>query len=307
MRIIHSLSELNQIKRRVCVAIGFFDGVHLGHQQIIRQTMNDARQHEALGLIVTFDCHPNSVVAPDRTPALIYPLSRKLQVIESFGVDVALLIHFDKEFSEQSGEAFIRSLASGAGHIRSICVGANFVFGYRRSGDVELLRRLGEELHFAVHGLSAVSLDGKPVSSTRIRQAITGGEFDCADQMLGRTYSLVGKVGRGEQLGRQLGFPTANLDVSGLALPPNGVYAAQAIAGGSVHRAVVNIGWRPTVQSTVPQLRVEAHLLDFKADLYGQELELLFVDKLRDEKKFASLEDLRQQISQDIQQAILRF
>jgi len=307
VRTIHALSELSPGRQRVCLAIGFFDGVHLGHQQIIRQTTSDARQNEAVGLIVTFDCHPSSVVAPERAPALIYPLSRKLQVIESLGVDTTLLIHFDREFSGQSGETFVRCLARDAGQIRSICVGSNFVFGHRRSGNVDLLRQLGAELKFTVHGLAAVALDGKPVSSTRIRQAITAGEFDAAGQMLGRSYSLVGKVYRGDQLGRQLGFPTANLDVSGLALPPSVVYAAQAILGGTFHRAVVNIGTRPTLQSPVPQLRVEAHLLDFKAELYGQELELLFVDKLRDEKKFPSLEDLRRQISRDIQDSRLRF
>jgi len=307
VRIIHSLSELGPARHRVCLAIGFFDGVHLGHQQIIRQTTNDAHQHEALGLIVTFDCHPNSVVAPDRTPALIYPLDRKLQVIESLGVDTTLLIHFDEEFSQQSGEGFIRALARDAGQIRSICVGSNFVFGHRRSGNVDLLRKLGTELNFTVHGLAAVALDGKAVSSTRIRQAIAEGEFDGAGQMLGRSYCLVGKVQAGDQLGRKLGYPTANLDVRGLVLPPGGVYAAHAKAGGTIHRAVVNIGPRPTLQNPLPQLRVEAHLLDFKGDLYGEEMELVFVDKLREERKFPSLEELRQQINRDIQEAVLRF
>ena len=307
VKIIRALSELSQARRRVCVAIGFFDGVHLGHQQIIHQTTNDARQHEAVALIVTFDCHPNSVVAPDRTPALIYPLRRKLQVIESLGVDATLLIHFDQEFSRQSGDNFIQTLYHEAGQIRSICVGANFVFGHRRSGNVELLRKLGAELNFVVHGLAAVALDGKAVSSTRIRQAILEGELDTAGQMLGRGYSLVGNVKRGDQLGQQLGFPTANLEVSGLVLPPGGVYAAQAKVDNSFHRAVVNIGSRPTLKSPEPELRVEAHLLDFKGDLYGQELELVFVEKLRDEQKFPSLEALRQQISRDIHEATQRF
>jgi riboflavin kinase/FMN adenylyltransferase len=289
------------------MAIGFFDGVHLGHQQIIRQTTTDARQHEALPLIVTFDRHPNSVVAPDRAPALIYPLGQKLQVIESLGVDAVLLIHFDKEFSKRCGEEFVRTLAKEAGHIRSICVGANFLFGHKRSGNVELLRKLGIELGFNVHGLAAVALDGKAVSSTRIRQAISVGDLDAAGQMLGRGYSLVGRVVPGDKLGRQLGFPTANLEISGLVLPPGGVYTAQARTGGVFHRAVVNIGLRPTLQSAQPKIRVEAHLLDFADDLYGQDMELVFVEKLRDEKKFPTLEDLRNQIARDILHAQLRF
>ena len=307
MKTIHSLGELGHTRRKVCLAIGFFDGVHLGHQQIIRQTTTDARQHEALSLIVTFDRHPNSVVAPERAPALIYPLAQKLQVIESLGVDTALLVHFDKEFSQISGEAFIRSLARDTGQLRSICVGANFVFGHKRSGNVELLRKLGGELGFAVHGLAAVALDGKAVSSTRIREAIVAGNLDEAGQMLGRGYSLFGKVMHGDELGRQLGFPTANLDVSGLVLPPSGVYAAQARVGRVFHRAVVNIGSRPTLQSAKPQLRVEAHLLDFTGDLYGRDLEIVFVEKLREEKKFPSLADLRTQIARDILDAQLKF
>jgi riboflavin kinase / FMN adenylyltransferase len=307
LKIVHRLSDLSQPRRRVCLAIGFFDGVHLGHQQIIRQTTSDARQHEALSLIVSFDCHPASVVAPDRAPLLIYPLEQKLQVIRSLGVDTALLIHFDEEFSRLGGEAFIRALAREAGQVRSICVGANFVFGHKRSGNVELLRRLGTEVGFAVHGLAAVALDGKAVSSTRIRQAIAAGNLDAAGQMLGRAYSLVGKVIQGDQLGRQLGFPTANLDVAGLMLPPAGVYAAQARVGDHLHRAVANIGTRPSVQSAQPQLRVEAHLLDFTGDLYHQDLELVLLDKLRDEKKFPSLDALRNQIARDILDAQLRF
>jgi riboflavin kinase / FMN adenylyltransferase len=307
MKIIHTLSELQAQGRKVCLAIGFFDGVHLGHQQIIRQTTTDARQHEALALILTFDKHPNTVIAPDRAPALIYPLEQKLRVIESLEADVTLVVHFDKAFSERGGEEFVRTLAGEAGPIRSICVGANFTFGHKRSGNVELLRRLGAELKFTVHGQAAVALDGKAVSSTRIRQAISAGNLDAASQMLGRAYSLVGPVVRGDQLGRKLGFPTANLDVTGLVLPPSGVYVAQVKASGSLHRAVVNIGSRPTLQSPQPQLRVEAHLLEFNGDLYGKTLELIFVEKLRDEKKFPSLDELREQIARDISKAQSKF
>lgn len=170
------------------MAIGFFDGVHLGHQQIIRQTIADARRREGQALVLTFDCHPNTVVAPARVPPLIYPLSQKLRAIESLGIDTLLLIHFDKGFSAQSGEAFVRNLAGDLGNLRSLCVGANFAFGARRSGNVELLKRLGQELRFQVHGMAAVSLDGRAVSSTRIREAIAAGRLDRASQMLGRAY-----------------------------------------------------------------------------------------------------------------------
>jgi riboflavin kinase/FMN adenylyltransferase len=307
MRVIHAADELKPAGRKVCLAIGFFDGVHLGHQQIIRQTITDARQHEAIALVVTFDRHPNTVVAPSRVPPLIYSLPRKLRTIESLGADTLLLIHFDKAFSEQTGEGFIRALARDLGHVQSLCVGANFVFGHKRGGNVDLLKKLGAELKFTVHGMAAVSLDGRAVSSTRIREAIRAGDLDGVSQMLGRAYSLAGTVVRGDGLGHQIGFPTANLDVTGLALPPHGVYAVLVEVGGKTHRAVLNIGLRPTLQNPNPQLQVEAHLIDFAGDLYGQELEVAFVDKLRAEAKFPSLAELRQQIARDILDAQKRF
>ncbi len=307
MKLIHNANELSPGNRKVCLAIGVFDGVHLGHQQIIRQTVADARRHEALAVVVTFDKHPSFIVAPDRVPPLIYSHPQKLRAIESLGADALLEIHFDKAFSEQSGDTFIRQLASGFGHIQSICVGADFVFGHKRSGNVELLKKLGTELGFTVHGVSAVSLDGQPVSSTRIREAIRAGDFDAASQMLGRAYSFAGKIVHGDQIGHKLGFPTANLDVTGLLLPPNGVYAVRATVGGKSCRAVLNIGHRPTINQSAPQLRVEVHLLDFSGDIYGQEMEVTFAAKLRDEKKFSSTDALREQIAKDIAEARRRF
>jgi riboflavin kinase/FMN adenylyltransferase len=307
MKLIRSAKNLGNDSRKVCLAIGVFDGVHLGHQQIIRQTINDARQHEAVALIVTFDKHPNAIVAPDHVPSLIYSPAQKNRAIEALGADALLEIPFDSEFSQQTGETFVRSLARDLGKIQSICVGADFVFGFKRSGDVPLLRRLGDELHFQVHGLAAVALDGQTVSSTRIRDTIRTGDFDAVSQMLGRAYSIAGPVIRGDQLGHKLGFPTANLDTTGMLLPPNGVYAAHARVGDKTHRAVLNIGLRPTIQNSTPAPRVEVHLLDFAGEIYGQELEIEFVEKLRDEKKFPSVEALRAQIQQDVSDARAAF
>ncbi len=299
MKIIHAASELRPGPRKVCLAIGMFDGVHIGHQQIIRQTLADARSHDAWAVVITFDRHPATVVAPDRVPPLIQTLSQKLRSIARLNVDATLLIHFDADFSRQTGEQFIRGLARDFGRLQSVCVGRDFVFGYQRSGNVALLRKLGEELQFIVHGLAAVTLDNQVVSSTRIRQAIRDGQLDLAGRMLGRPYALAGPVVPGDHLGHQLGFPTANLDTTGLVLPPTGVYAAHAEVEGTNHRAVLNIGYRPTIADPAPQLRVEAHLLDFHGDLYGKELELTFVKKLRDEAKFPSLDALKAQIARD--------
>lgn len=305
MNIIHAARELTPGK--VCLAIGVFDGVHLGHQQVIRQTVADAEQHEACAVAVTFDRHPNTVVAPDHVPPLIYSLPQKLRAIAALGADSTLLIHFDKAFSRQSGEQFIRGLATDFGRIDSICVGSNFNFGYQRSGNVALLKTLGREMNFGVHGLASVSLDGQVVSSTRIREAIRDGQLDVASQMLGRGYALAGEVIRGDRLGQQLGFPTANLDVAGRVLPPQGVYAVHTYVQGKAQRAVLNIGSRPTLDAPTPQLRVEAHLLDFQGDLYDQELEITFVERLRDEQKFPSIAALREQIGRDIAAARALF
>jgi riboflavin kinase/FMN adenylyltransferase len=303
MDVIHAANQLNAAGRKVCLAIGFFDGVHLGHQQIIRQTIADARQQAGISLVITFDQHPATVVAPERAPALIYPLPQRLRTIESLGADTLLLLHFDKSFSEQPAETFIRALCADLGRVHSICVGANFTFGHRRAGNVALLQQLGKELGFHAHGLAAVALDGKTISSTRVREAIAGGELDSVQQMLGRAYSVSSIVQRGDQLGRRLGFPTANLNVTGLVLPPAGVYAVQAIVSGTIHRAVANIGNRPTLGNLNAATRFEVHLLDFEDDLYEQELEVIFAEKLRNEQKFGSLDELKKQIARDVGQA----
>jgi riboflavin kinase/FMN adenylyltransferase len=314
MKTIHAARELDPRGRKVCLAIGFFDGVHLGHQQIIRQTISDARRYDALSLVVTFDRHPHTVVAPDRVPRLIYSLPQKLRTIESLGADSLLLLHFDKAFSEQSGEAFIHGLARDLGHVQSLCVGANFLFGYQRTGNVALLKQLGAQLNFGVHGLSAVSLGGKAVSSTRVRETIAAGHLDSASQMLGRPYSLAGTVRRGDGIGAKLGFPTANIESAGLVLPPNGVYSVfvETDPKGPVHqaanrhRAVLNIGTRPTLGNPNRTTQVEAHLPGFSGDLYDHELEVTFAEKLRPEKTFPSLDALREQISRDIARAGLK-
>jgi riboflavin kinase / FMN adenylyltransferase len=299
MKVIRAANELGNGSRKVCLSIGVFDGVHLGHQQIIRQTVSDARQHDAVSLVVTFDKHPAAVIAPEKAPPQIFSRPQKLRAIESLGADALLEIPFDKIFSEKTGEVFIRELARDLQKIFSICVGADFVFGNKRSGDVALLQRLGAEIGFQVHGHAAVALDGEKVSSTRIREAIRTGDLDAASQMLGRPYAICGKILAGDKIGRQLGFPTANLDIANLVLPPLGVYVASTKIDGKFFRAALNIGVRPTIAAGL-QLRAEAHLLDFSGDLYGCELELEIGSKLRDERKFATPDDLRAQIARDV-------
>ena len=307
MKIIHDARELQTATGRVCCAIGMFDGVHLGHQQVIRQAVSDAHQLEAASLCVTFDQHPAKVIAPERAPRLIQNLPQRLAAIEALGVEAALVLPFDEVMSQIPAEAFIQGLHVDLGRIHSICVGAHFAFGHGRDGNLELLQQLGQDMKFIVHGLSNLSLDGETVSSTRIRAAIAEGQLDAAGQMLGREYALAGEVVKGDQRGSELGLPTANLDITDLCTPRKGVYAAHAEVDGATHRAAVNIGLRPTVAEAEPTLHVEAHLLDFEGDLYGEELTLTFVGKLRDEKPFDSLAALKAQIEKDIVQARYLF
>ncbi len=303
MRVLPAANQVQPGTRKVCAAIGFFDGVHLGHQQVIRQTVEDARQHDGQAVVVTFDRHPSAVIAPGRTPPLIYTLPQRIRTLEALGVDALVLVAFTEAVSRIRGEDFARALAADLGHLHSLCVGSTFAFGHRRSGNVALLQRLGQELGFAVHGLAAVSLGGRVVSSTRIREAIQAGDLALASQMLGRGYALAGLVRRGDQVGHQLGFPTANLDVAGLVLPPHGVFAVQVHHRGRQQPAVMNIGVRPTLHRPQPTVQVEVHLLDYRGDLYGEELEATVVARVRDERRFPTLEALRAQIARDIERA----
>jgi riboflavin kinase/FMN adenylyltransferase len=300
MKIIHAAAELPGVPRRVCAAIGVFDGVHLGHQQVIRQTIADASHHEALPVVVTFDRHPHAVVAPHAVPPAIYSPEQKLAAIASLGVEAALVIRFDLAFSQRPAETFLEELLAGFGGLRSLCVGREFTFGHRRQGNVTMLERIGRERGFKVHGLAEVSLDGQVVSSTRIRDFIQSGDLDAAGQMLGRDYEIQGPVRAGDQLGRQLGFPTANLDVRGLVHPPAGVYAVHVRLGDRQLRGVANLGRRPTVKAPAADPLLEVHLFDFNEDIRGGLLTVQFVERLRAELKFDSLEALRDQIARDV-------
>jgi len=300
MKIVQKSSDIAAGDRPVCVAIGVFDGVHLGHQQVIRQAVADAARCNGISVVITFDRHPAAVLAPAHVPPQIHSMPQKLRAIAGLGVDAACVIHFDKAFSEIAGEDFVRGLARDCEKLQSLSVGRSFVFGRGRSGNVALLQALGSELNFAVHALPEFSLDGQTVSSTRVREAVNAGDFALAGRMLGRPYALCGIVTKGNGVGRQIGVPTANLDVAGLLIPPSGVYAGRATIRGEPYAAAINLGFRPTLDSSDRVLQVEAHLLNFAKDVYGDEMELVFLEKLRGEKKFPNLDALRDQIRHDI-------
>lgn len=277
-----------------------FDGVHLGHQHVIRQALIDARATGAKSVVATFDPHPLAVVRPDKAPRLLQPLAQRIRDIGRLGADAVLVLRFDAEFSRQTGEQFVRALASGFGSLRSFTVGQGFHFGHGRSGNVPLLRTLGRELGFTINAMAPIQIGPEAVSSTRVRTALREGRFAHVAELLGRPYSLSGNVISGDRVGRTLGFPTANIPVEGLELPPPGVYAARVRHAGAEYGGALNLGMRPTLGSPEPQLRFEVHLIDFDGDLYGAELEVEFVKQLRAERKFAGLDALKAQIARDV-------
>lgn len=290
---------------RSYVTIGVFDGVHRGHQQIISHTVKRAHEAGVASVVVTFDPHPAEVVRPGSHPAVLTPPARKAELIESLGADVLCVIPFTLEFSRLPAESFVHDVLVERLHAVGVVVGQNFRFGHRAAGDVELLRRLGRTFGFTVEDAPLVSSAGLPddtvVSSTYIRSCIDAGAVEEAAAALGRPHRLEGVVVRGDGRGRELGFPTANLLCTPrAAVPADGVYAAWAIRQGTGEpvRAAVSIGTNPTFSGR--ERRVEAYLLDFSGDLYGERLALDFVTRLREMRRYNAVAPLVEQIARDV-------
>ena len=299
------LSQANDLNnnQKVCLAIGMFDGVHLGHQKVLQNAINAASQSDSISVAVTFDQHPAKIISPKHAPSLIQTQAQRNRSIELLGVDAILIIKFNEAFSRKTGKSFIQELAQGFGSIHSISVGNDFMFGHNRDGNFQLLQKLSQELNFLTYGLQPVKLNGQIVSSTRIRSALINGKIDDAKQMLGRKFSIEGPVVKGDGKGRKIGFPTANIDTKNLILPPNGVYASYTKFNGKTHKSLLNIGVRPTIIKPNPSIQVEAHILKFNENIYDQVIDIELIEKLRNEMKFESIEELKKQISCDIENA----
>ncbi|HEY2125385.1 MAG TPA: bifunctional riboflavin kinase/FAD synthetase [Chthoniobacterales bacterium] len=303
MKILHSISELSALPGPLFLAIGVFDGVHLGHQAVISTSARHAQAAGGTPVVVTFDPHPVKVLRPDGAPHLLTATEHKLALIRALGVTHLLVINFTREFAATAPEDFVTRLVESSRPLREICVGHEWSFGRGRAGNLELLQRLGGRFHFDVVGIAPVSLQGQVVSSTAIRQAIEQGDFSAAAAMLGREYTILGTVVHGEAVGNKIGFPTANLSAHSEQFPPNGVYFAEARMQGACYHGVINLGVRPTVARGQPQRTLEIHLLDFDRDIYGQDMEVRFRQYLRPEMKFENVEALKAQITADVSQA----
>ncbi|GAA0722184.1 bifunctional riboflavin kinase/FAD synthetase [Dactylosporangium roseum] len=288
---------------RAVATIGVFDGVHRGHQQIIGHAVKRAGELGVRSVVLTFDPHPAEVVRPGSHPAVLTEPSRKAELIEALGVDVLCVIPFTVEYSRLSPEAFVHDALVEHLHTALIVVGENFRFGHKAAGDVELLRRLGRTFGFGVEGAQLVADEGTVFSSTYIRSCVDAGDVVAAARALGRPHRLEGVVIRGDQRGRELGFPTANLlTPPNAAVPADGIYAAWLIRDrdGVALPTAVSIGTNPTFAGK--ERRVEAFVLDFEGDLYGERVSLDFVDRLREQRTYTGVEPLIAQIDEDVAQ-----
>jgi riboflavin kinase/FMN adenylyltransferase len=291
----------------VAVSIGVFDGVHLGHRQMLAALTEDAVALHGVPLgAVTFDRHPLATIAPDRAPLLLTTPEERLALFERMDLDFAAVLTFDEKMRSLPPEQFVETvLARGLG-ARLVVVGDGFRFGLNAAGDVEALRHLGDHFGFAVRSIRLLETEAGPISSTIIRQAVAAGDVATAADLLGRPFARTGRVVAGDRRGAGIGFPTANLDIRpGLVIPGQGVYAVFADLAGERIPAVVNIGVRPTFDG-VRQV-VEAHLLDYAGDLYGRDLTLEFIERLRGEQRFASVDELVGQIGRDVKTARARL
>lgn len=298
-RILYSLSEVPTHTPFV-VTQGTFDGVHLGHRQVLSQVIEKAKSLEIPSLLLTFHPHPRLVINPnDNSLQLLSSIDEKCREILKIGIDYILVLPFTKEISELNSEEFVKSILVDKLHVQCMIVGYDHRFGKNRSGSFESLKELSAVHQFSVLEIAASEIDAIAISSTRIRKALIDGNLTLANQLLGRPYSLSGKVVQGKQLGRTIGFPTANLkvDESNKLIPKNGVYIGIAHIGTQKHKCMLNIGTRPTVDGT--SQTIEAHILNFNSDIYNETITLELVQFLREERRFAGLDELKLQLEKD--------
>ncbi len=294
-----TISELGEVKKPLHLALGVFDGAHLGHQAVIGAAVEGARASGGVAGVMTFEPHPIRVLAPEKAPRrILASIEHKERLLEELGVEVLLVLEFTAKFAQRAADEFAGELLA-APTLRQIAAGDDWQFGRDRAGTVGLLRRLGAERGVEVSAIAPVMLQGERVSSTRVRQALRDGNLAAAAAMLGRPYTVMGEVVRGEQLGSKLGIPTANIEVGSEQLPPDGVYAVRTRAAGAERPGVANLGVRPTVDGE--RRLLEVHLFDFEGDLYGQHVEVQFGRRLRGERKFEGLEGLKEQILKDVE------
>jgi riboflavin kinase/FMN adenylyltransferase len=301
MKIFHGTDNAN-IMRPTVLTLGVFDGLHLGHQRIMQTVVERARHIGAVPTAITFDPHPRAVLHPESAPPLLQTLDQRLANFEILGIRQSIVINFDKKFASQSAEHFLKELVHDRLHSREVYLGKGFAFGKDRGGNIDLLRRMSVELGFVADEVDEVQIRGQRISSSAVRKLLAEGRINFARRMLGRPYGVEGVVIRGMLRGHTIGYPTANLKPSNRVIPKYGVYATATLIDGTWRRSVTNIGVRPTFEdSNDPS--IESYIFDFDGDLYGDVVRVRFLHRIRDEKKFNGIDELKAQIERDTQRA----
>ena len=299
MEVLHQLADLQTLRGPVYLAIGIFDGVHRGHQALIEEAQADAKKTGGTAVVMTFEPHPMMFFQRSEPPLRLSNPRHKELLLERQGVTHLAVLPFEASRAGQTAGEFVADLRTACRPLGGVVVGADWKFGKGRTGDVALLRQLGG---FEVDGIPAVMLDGEAISSTAIRLAVARGDLAVAEKALARPYAVFGPVVHGSGAGRKLGFPTANIDIAGYQLPPDGVYAANVRIGDKVFNGIANLGIRPTISHDSKRV-LEVHLFEFEGDLYDMDVEVEFLRFVRPEKKFGSVDELRAQIAKDIDSA----
>ena len=295
------LDDIAEFSRGTAVTFGVFDGIHVGHQAVINALLERAAQHQLMSVLVGFYPHPLAFLAPERCPPLLTPLSKRVEILQQLGIDKIVMLSFDAQIAAMSPKSFVEQVLLEKCKARHVVVGYACQFGKDRAGNAQRLAALSETYPFGVTIVPPTEINGAPVHSTRIREALAHGDLHCSSQLLGRPYSLIGRVVHGEGRGKETGFPTANIDTQNQVCPPNGVYAIRAKLEERWLDGVLNIGVRPTFNGTVVQ--VESHFFDFDETIYGKPVEIFLVEKIRSEQKFPNPEMLIRQIQRDITDA----
>lgn len=302
MKIIRSMTDLRTVRKPVCLAAGFFDGVHAGHQAVLRRAAAAAAAMGGETWVMTFHTHPLKVLKPEAAPLLLTSTDHKVELMGRLGVDGCLLLPFTRRFAALEPEDFLRRLERAAPTLAHIFVGEDWRFGRFGRGDTAMLAAWAATRGIKLTQVPPVSRAGATVSSTRIREAIAAGRLALARRLLGRPFSILGTVVRGNRIGRELGFPTANLDPHNEVRPPVGIYAVQALIAGKAHEGIVNFGVHPTV-AQAPAPLLELHIMDARLQLYRRRIEVCFIAYLRPERRFPTLDALIRQIRRDIDAA----
>jgi len=305
MKIFHGTDNAN-ITRSTVLTLGVFDGLHLGHQQIMQTVVSRAAAVNAVPTAITFDPHPRSVLYPENAPPLLQTLDQRLANFEVLGIEQTIVIRFDKDFADRDAEVFLRDIVHERLQGKEVYLGKGFAFGKNRGGNIELLRRISRELGFFADEVPEITLRDWRISSSKIRELLKDGSVNLARRMLGRPYGVEGQIVRGDRRGRTIGFPTANLKPRNRVIPRYGVYATATLIDDVWRRSITNVGVRPTFE-TATDPSIETYVFDFDGDLYGDVLRVRFLHRIRDERKFNSIEELKSQIELDTRRALNYF